>query len=81
MQRTVRFRVRDGAWERMSSEMGWSSYHAASLDLGVSDTTVYRAIKEGGSPGERLMAALMDRLPRHWRHEDVFELVAEEVRR
>ncbi|WP_116949213.1 hypothetical protein [Jiangella endophytica] len=76
-QTAVHFRFRAGAWERIAEEMGWPSYYAASTALGVSNTTLSRAVTGQTAPGERLMAAILCQLPRHWRHEDVFELVAD----
>lgn len=77
-QSAVRFRFRAGAWERIAEEMAWPSFHAASIELGVSNTTLSRAVTGQTAPGERLMAAILGQLPRQWRHEDVFELVADD---
>lgn len=74
-----RYRFKDGIWQVISDLMQWPSVSAAATHLGVSDTTLSRAIKGETAPGEVLMARLMHELPRSWKHEHVFDLVEEPV--
>lgn len=71
-----RYRFREGIWDVICQQMQWPNNFAASKALRVSDTTISRALS--GYPGERLMAAVMAALPRSWKFEHVFELVADE---
>lgn len=73
-----RYRFKDGIWAVISDLMLWPSLSAAAKDLGVSDTTLSRAINGETVPGEVLMARLMSVLPRSWKHEHVFELTSDE---
>lgn len=70
-----RYQFKDGIWDVIADLKGWPSITAAAKELGVSDTTLSRAIKGETVPGEVLMARLMSGLPRSWKHEHVFELV------
>lgn len=73
-----RYRFRDGVWPVICGVMDWKTTIAAAADLGVSDTTISRAIAGETYPGEVLMAALMSRLEaKGWKHELVFEIVRE----
>lgn len=70
-----RYRFRDGIWEVVRQAKGWPHYLAASKELGISDTTLSRAVRGDTFPGEVLMARLMASLPRSWKHDHVFELI------
>jgi lambda repressor-like predicted transcriptional regulator len=73
------YEFRDGVWDVIADLMKWPTVSAAAKDLGVSDTTLSRAISGECAPGEVLMARLMAVLPRSWKHEHVFELCREQV--
>lgn len=72
------YRFKDGIWDVVAELKAWPSITAAAKELGVSDTTLSRAIKGETAPGEVLMARLMWSLPRTWKHEHVFDLAVPE---
>lgn len=70
-----RYRFKDGIWDVICGVKDWPNTLAAAKELGISDTTISRAVTGTTFPGEVLMARLMTALPRTWKHDHVFELV------
>lgn len=72
-----RYRFKDGIWDVICGTMDWPNTLAAARALGISDTTITRAVRGETYPGEVLMARLKYALPATWKHEHIFELVVE----
>lgn len=70
----ARYVFRDGIWPGLAQAKGWPSLAAAARAIGVSDTTLARALLGESAPGARLIAALMAALGNGWSVEAVFEL-------
>lgn len=73
-----RYRFKDGIWDVICDVMDWHNTLAAARALGISDTTITRAVRGETVPGEVLMARLKHALPPTWKHEHIFELVTTE---
>jgi hypothetical protein len=67
-------RLRGGQLRRHAGRIGLDSDRAVAERLGVSHTTVMRALSGDIAPGERLIAATLAAFP-DLRFEDLFEVV------
>lgn len=76
-----RYRFKDGIWDVICEVMGWTNTLAAARALGISDTTITRAVRGETAPGEVLMARLKYALPQTWKHEHIFEIAVEDADR
>ncbi|GAA2618910.1 hypothetical protein SMC26_40440 [Actinomadura fulvescens] len=76
-QGSARYAFRPDIWRRLQRAKHWPSVNAAARELGVSDTTLARALSGETLPGNRLMASLMAALPDEWTHEQVFVLLVD----